>query len=171
MSEGSDPTKEPKIIPETPEQKLSRLATTLGIPQIKQQMDDLNQVQNRILTELGNTNQNLNSALEWIRDFSAKINQAGGIPEQKQQVQPMSSTLAQLPPEMKANLITSASDALSRLVQAWKGSGQQGPDPMAEMGKQLMSDLFRATVDDIQQRVYGIRKIPPPNIMQSHQLE
>ena len=173
MSEGSDVSQPPKPTPETPTQKLERLSQALGVDKINQRIDELNQTQNRILQELGNTNQNLNSALEWIRDFSNKVNQAGGIPQQQQttqQTQNMANTLQQLPPEMKANLISSASDALSRLVQAWKGSTPQGPDPMAEMGKQLMQDLFRATVDDIQQRVYGIRKIPPQSAL-SHQLE
>ena len=61
MSDASTP---PKVPEKSPQEKIEGLASALGIPQIKQQMDDLNQVQNRILTELGNTNQNLNSALE-----------------------------------------------------------------------------------------------------------
>jgi len=30
----------------------------------------------------------------------------------------------------------------------------------------MINDLVRTTIDDIQQRVYGIRKIPPSSVMQ-----
>lgn len=38
--------------------------------------------------------------------------------------------------------------------------------PMGQLGETMIQDLVRTTIDDIQQRVYGIRKIPPANVTQ-----
>lgn len=169
MSEvpGSDPTQPPKMTPETPEQKLGRLSNMLGIDKIREQIDDLNKMQNRLLSELGNTNQNINAALEWIKDFSNKINQAGGIPQRQQtetQQQPPAGGLMQM---MQGGV--SFKD-VAEAIRALKGNDQPQTSEFAQLGQQMVTDLIRATVDDIQQRVYGIRKLPPPNL-QGHALE
>lgn len=170
MSEipGSDATQPPKPIPETAEQKLSRLSQALGIGNLKQQIDDLNQVQNRILTELGNTNQNLNAALEWIKDFSNKINQAQGVRQDQQQAQPQQGQPSMM--QMLQGGGVSFKD-VADAIRALRGNDQPAQQSeFAQLGQQMVTDLIRATVDDIQQRVYGIRKLPPPNL-QGHVLE
>ena len=164
---------------ETPEQKFARLVENVrassGINELTQRFEEQAKVVDGLIHELGNTNQSLNQVIAIINK-SAQAQQQPQTSAASPTFTPTStmpsamSALNSLPPEMKANLITSASDALARLVQAWKGSPSVSSDPMGEMGKQLMQDLFRATVDDIQQRVYGIRKLPPANLS-GHTLE
>ena len=161
MSDASTP---PKIPEKTAQEKIDGLATALGIPNIKQQMDDLNQTQNRILTELGNTNQNLNSALEWIRDFSSKINQAGGIPQKQESITPQGNIMQQMMGQG-----VSFKD-VAEAIKALRGNDAPQQSEFAQLVQQMVTDLIRATVDDIQQRVYGLRKLPPPNL-QGHVLE
>ena len=130
---------------------------------IKQQREQLDS----ITKELGNTNQSLNQTITTLNQLISTLQQPQESPKSEQNI--LSSGLS---PELKAQAISSLGQTLASIIQAWKGSSGAAPDPMSEMGKQLMADLFRATVDDIQQRVYGIRKIPPPNILpRSHSLE
>jgi hypothetical protein len=125
-----------------------------------------------VIRELGNTNQTIVRMGTWIEQFS-------------QQQQP-SSTLtgtATVPPiapaplnnmmqdpVMKAELISKLSEGLSQLINAIKGNNGQtaAPSPFAQLGEQMVTDLIRATVDDVQQRVYNIRKLPPPNVRSLH---
>jgi len=68
-----------------------------------------------------------------------------------------------LPLDIKADALGKIGEGVAKIVEAWKGSKSQ-QSPMGALGEQMINDLVRATVDDIQQRVYGIRKIPPTNI-------
>ena len=69
-------------------------------------------------------------------------------------------------PVQKMQLVTELSKALAEVVRAWKGSAaDQSQDALSGIGKQMITDLVRATVDDVQQRVYNIRKIPPPDVL------
>jgi len=75
--------------------------------------------------------------------------------------------LKDLPTADKLSILNGTLPGLAQLVSAWKGTSTGGgEDFMANIGKQMLTDLVRATVDDIQQRVYGIRKSPPANVVQ-----
>jgi|SRR5579872_197431 len=160
----------PKPEAKSPQEKLEGLSNALGIPQIKQQLSELNETQNRILNELGTTNTNLHSCLQWIQDFTAKLNQAGGLPNQQasQQQQGQPGLM-----QMVQSGGISFKD-VAETIKALRGTDQQPQNnEFAQLGQQLVTDLIRTVVDDVQQRVYNIKKLPPPRILSeaSHALE
>lgn len=91
-----------------------------------------------------------------------------------QDMQNAAQMFSTLNPNDKFQIISGLFDGISKLISAWKSGGQsQSSNPLGQLGEQLISDLMRATVDDIQQRVYNIRKRPPPNVLgssESHSL-
>ena len=96
------------------------------------------------------------------------IIQQGQQPQQDPNMQNMqnaASMFQALSPQDKAQAFGSLLDGISKIIGAWKGGAQQASNPLGQLGEQLIQDLMRATVDDIQQRVYGIRKIPPPTVL------
>jgi len=70
-----------------------------------------------------------------------------------------------LPQDVQMDALGKLMDGASKIVAAWKGQQNQ-ESPMGKLGEQMINDLVRTTIDDIQQRVYGIRKIPPANVLQ-----
>lgn len=159
--------------PEDKTAKISQFVSQLVDAKITPLFDDIKQQReqmDRLTHELGNTNQTLSQLTAGFNQLVNAMNQ----PQQEATAQAPTTAampnLNQIPPEMKAQAVSMIGNTLAELIRAWKGSGQQAAsaDPMGEMGKQLMFDLFRTTVDDIQQRVYNIRKLPPPNITSPH---
>jgi len=74
----------------------------------------------------------------------------------------------ELPSDVKADALAKIGTAAAQMIQAWKGGGETHSDFMGQLGKEMLTDLVRATVDDIQQRVYNIKKLPPANISQTN---
>ena len=82
-------------------------------------------------------------------------------------MQNAASMFQALSPQDKAQAFGSLLDGISKIIGAWKGGAQPQQDSMGELGKQLVTDLIRATVDDIRQKVYQVRLKPPPDMVQS----
>ena len=70
-----------------------------------------------------------------------------------------------LPADVQMDALGKLGDGIGKIISAWKGP-QQNTSPMGQLGEQMINDLVRTTIDDIQQRVYGIRKIPPSSVLQ-----
>jgi len=71
-----------------------------------------------------------------------------------------------MPADVQMDALGKLGDGISKIIAAWKGPQQNQQSPMGQLGEQMINDLVRTTIDDIQQRVYGIRKIPPSSVMQ-----
>lgn len=132
---------------------------------VNERIDELNTTQNRIITELGNTNQTL---ADLIQQLQAGFNQQPNATTANQP-EPITSpaSMAALDPLTKAQVLQGLTSSIAQLISAWKGTSQQQPDQFSMLGQQMLSDLVRATVDDIQQRVYGVRKLPPVDVQQN----
>lgn len=77
-----------------------------------------------------------------------------------------------LPPEMKADMLSKVGTSLAQIIQAWKGSQGTAPqvDPFGEMFKQLGINIMQAGVDGIYKQVYdGYQPQPRPNPLNTPQ--
>lgn len=160
--------------PETPQQKIERLAhavgNVLGVDKLIQMQEEQAKRLDNMLHELGNTNQNVTRIAEYLEQAAQPQTTTTGTATQMPQTlhpEPIGNMMQD--PIMKAELISKLSEGLAQLINAVKGNtGQATPSPFAQLGEQMVTDLIRATVDDVQQRVYNIRKLPPPNVRSLH---
>ncbi len=114
------------------------------------------------------TNQKLDSLINEFNNLLVALKGDGANPTGTTPPKtPPPTDLKDLPTADKLSILNGTLPGLAQLVSAWKGTSTGGgEDFMANIGKQMLTDLVRATVDDIQQRVYGIRKSPPANVVQ-----
>jgi len=107
--------------------------------------------------------QKLDAIIQDLTNIFAAIQgqQPQGQAPQPQTGKPIS--YSDLPLDVKADALGKIGEGVAKIVEAWKG-GKTQQSPMGALGEQMISDLVRTTIDDIQQRVYGIRKIPPASV-------
>ena len=151
-------------------EKFKILSERLGLTAIREDVDQLKTHLNNMITELGNTNATLTQVVNLLNQSQQPTQPS---PTSAAPTQPVMN-FKSLDPVSQSQVVQNLFTGLSSVVTAWKGGTPQ-TDPMGDLGKQMLTDLVRATVDDIQQRVYGIRKLPPPGIRQDiaqvHKLE
>ena len=102
-----------------------------------------------------------------IQDLTNIVTTLNGQQPQGQAPQPQqgqSINYNQLPLDVKAEALGKIGEGVAKIVEAWKG-GKTQQSPMGALGESMIQDLVRTTIDDIQQRVYGIRKIPPASVV------
>jgi len=137
---------------------------------IEEKFTDLKTVQLEQGTKLDELINQFNQLCEVLKNPTAQTQAAAPQPQTGEKLD-----FKSLPQEVQMDALGKLMDGASKIVAAWKGPQSQ-QSPMGQLGEQMINDLVRTTIDDIQQRVYGIRKIPPGNVLQqstaqSHRLQ
>lgn len=127
---------------------------------IEEKFTDLKTVQLEHGTKLDELINQFNQLCEVLKNPTAQTQAAAPQPQTGEKLD-----FKSLPQEVQIDALGKLMDGASKIVSAWKGSQNQ-QSPMGQLGEQMINDLVRTTIDDIQQRVYGIRKIPPPGVLQ-----
>jgi len=128
---------------------------------IEEKFTDLKTVQLEQGTKLDELINQFNQLCEVLKNPTAKSTEAAPQPNTGEKID-----FKSLPQEVQMDALGKLMDGASKIVAAWKGPQQNQQSPMGQLGEQMINDLVRTTIDDIQQRVYGIRKIPPGNVLQ-----
>jgi len=127
---------------------------------IEEKFTDLKTVQLEQGTKLDELINQFNQLCEVLKNPTAQTQAAAPQPQTGEKLD-----FKSLPPDVQMDALGKLMDGASKIVSAWKGPQTQS-SPMGQLGEQMINDLVRTTIDDIQQRVYGIRKIPPSSVMQ-----
>ncbi len=135
--------------PNEDEEKLNALRKVLKLDHYQLEIESIRQNVELIKSQVAENTNVLNQIVDAVNGKTAQATQAGSL---------------QVGPVEKMQLVTELSKGLAEVVKAWRG-GEQGQDALSGIGKQMITDLVRATVDDVQQRVYNIRKIPPEDVL------
>jgi len=127
---------------------------------IEEKFTDLKTVQLEHGTKLDELINQFNQLCEVLKNPTAQTQAAAPQPQTGEKLD-----FKSLPPDVQMDSLGKLGEGISKIIAAWKGP-QQNTSPMGQLGEQMINDLVRTTIDDIQQRVYGIRKIPPSNVLQ-----
>jgi len=127
---------------------------------IEEKFTDLKTVQLEQGTKIDELIKEFNALCEVLKNPTPQTTAAAPQPQTGEKLD-----FKSLPPDVQMDALGKLMDGASKIVSAWKGPQTQS-SPMGQLGEQMINDLVRTTIDDIQQRVYGIRKIPPSSVMQ-----
>ncbi len=148
----------------TPDQddqkKLEKLYSIVD-GRIEEHVRDIKTVQLEHGTKLDELINQFNALCEVLKNPTAQTQAGAPQPQAGQKLD-----FKSLPADVQMDALGKLGEGISKIIAAWKGPQQDQQSPMGKLGEQMINDLVRTTIDDIQQRVYGIRKIPPANVLQ-----
>lgn len=166
----SSPIKESKNVSQADKSKITTPATddqkkleklySIVDGRIEEHVRDIKTVQLEHGTKLDELINQFNALCEVLKNPTAQTQAGAPQPKTGEKLD-----FKSLPQDVQMDALGKLMDGASKIVAAWKGPQAQ-QSPMGQLGEQMINDLVRTTIDDIQQRVYGIRKIPPSNVLQ-----
>jgi len=167
----SSPIKESKNVSQADKSKITTPATddqkkleklySIVDGRIEEHVRDIKTVQLEHGTKLDELINQFNQLCEVLKNPTAQTTATAPQPQTGEKID-----FKSLPQDVQMDALGKLMDGASKIVAAWKGPQQNQQSPMGQLGEQMINDLVRTTIDDIQQRVYGIRKIPPTNVLQ-----
>jgi len=142
------------------QKKLEKLYSIVD-GRIEEKFTDLKAVQLQHGTKLDELINQFNQLCEVLKNPTAQTQAAAPQPQTGEKLD-----FRSMPADVQMDALGKLGEGISKIIAAWKGPEQNKQSPMGQLGEQMINDLVRTTIDDIQQRVYGIRKIPPSNVLQ-----
>jgi len=147
--------------PDEDQQKKKNTLYSMIDGRIEEHVRDLKTVQLEHGTKLDELINQFNALCEVLKNPTAQTQAGAPQPKTGEKLD-----FKSLPQDVQMDALGKLMDGASKIVSAWKGPQQNQQSPMGQLGEQMINDLVRTTIDDIQQRVYGIRKIPPSSVLQ-----